>query len=92
MSNYLEVNVVNVVPKFALSLLYYSIDTPGVIARVSNLFKGHPELIVGFNTFLPPGYKIEVQANEQVGQTSFIRVFIYLFIYLLRKPFKLLNT
>ncbi|XP_077299211.1 SIN3 transcription regulator family member A [Arctopsyche grandis] len=42
-----------------------SIDTPGVIARVSNLFKGHPELIVGFNTFLPPGYKIEVQANNQ---------------------------
>lgn len=37
-----------------------SIDTPGVIARVSNLFRGHPELIVGFNTFLPPGYKIEV--------------------------------
>ncbi|XP_015185783.1 PREDICTED: paired amphipathic helix protein Sin3a isoform X2 [Polistes dominula] len=42
-----------------------SIDTPGVITRVSNLFKGHPELIVGFNTFLPPGYKIEVQANEK---------------------------
>lgn len=32
-----------------------SIDTPGVIDRVSTLFKGHPELIVGFNTFLPPG-------------------------------------
>ncbi|XP_072020842.1 paired amphipathic helix protein Sin3a-like [Amphiura filiformis] len=41
-----------------------SIDTPGVINRVSNLFKGHPDLIVGFNTFLPPGYKIEVQAND----------------------------
>jgi len=49
-----------------LILSYSSIDTPGVIARVSNLFKGHPELIVGFNTFLPPGYKIEVQANDQV--------------------------
>ncbi|XP_050358996.1 paired amphipathic helix protein Sin3a isoform X3 [Nymphalis io] len=43
------------------------IDTPGVITRVSNLFKGHPELIVGFNTFLPPGYKIEVQSNGQVS-------------------------
>ena len=43
-----------------------SIDTPGVIARVSQLFRGHPELIVGFNTFLPPGYKIEVQCNEAV--------------------------
>lgn len=44
-----------------------SIDTPGVIQRVSNLFRGHPELIVGFNTFLPPGYKIEMQANDQVN-------------------------
>ena len=52
-------------PKKCLFLVG-SIDTPGVIQRVSNLFKGHPELIVGFNTFLPPGYKIEVQANDQV--------------------------
>ena len=44
-----------------------SIDTPGVISRVSMLFKGHPELIVGFNTFLPPGYKIEVQAAESLS-------------------------
>ena len=35
------------------------IDTPGVIDRVSNLFAGHPNLIQGFNTFLPPGYRIE---------------------------------
>ena len=44
--------------------LFSSIDTPGVISRVSSLFKGHPELIVGFNTFLPPGYKIEVHASN----------------------------
>lgn len=44
-----------------------SIDTPGVIQRVSNLFKGHPELIVGFNTFLPPGYKIEVRCDQGVA-------------------------
>lgn len=36
-----------------------SIDTPGVIERVSTLFRGHPNLIQGFNTFLPPGYRIE---------------------------------
>ena len=47
-----------------------SIDTPGVIARVSRLFKDHPELLVGFNKFLPPGYKIEVQKNEQVGHQN----------------------
>ena len=29
-----------------------SIDTPGVIDRVLNLFFGHRELILGFNTFL----------------------------------------
>jgi paired amphipathic helix protein Sin3a len=43
-----------------------SIDTPGVIQRVSNLFKGHNDLIEGFNTFLPPGYKIEVSHNDVV--------------------------
>jgi paired amphipathic helix protein Sin3a len=36
-----------------------AIDTPGVITRVSTLFNGHPSLIQGFNTFLPPGYRIE---------------------------------
>ncbi|KAG1455937.1 hypothetical protein G6F56_006949 [Rhizopus delemar] len=35
------------------------IDTPGVIERVSNLFKGDSVLISGFNTFLPIGYSIE---------------------------------
>lgn len=47
-----------------------SIDTPGVIQRVSNLFKGHPKLIEGFNTFLPPGYKIEVRENDNEYQVS----------------------
>ncbi|BGP01202.1 hypothetical protein NBRC10513v2_002153 [Rhodotorula toruloides] len=36
-----------------------NIDTPGVIDRVSTLFRDHPSLIQGFNTFLPPGYRIE---------------------------------
>ena len=33
------------------------INTTAVIARVSNLFDGHVDLINGFNTFLPPDYK-----------------------------------
>ncbi|MCJ1395289.1 Transcriptional regulatory protein sin3 [Xylographa bjoerkii] len=41
-----------------------AIDTPGVIERVSTLFNGHPELIQGFNTFLPPGYRIECGTND----------------------------
>ena len=43
-----------------------SIDTQEVINRVSTLFHGHADLIVGFNTFLPPGYKIEV-SDDHVG-------------------------
>ncbi|XP_037821313.1 paired amphipathic helix protein Sin3a isoform X2 [Lucilia sericata] len=42
----------------------HCIDTPGVIQRVSTLFKGHTELIYGFNMFLPPGYKIEIHSDE----------------------------
>lgn len=48
-----------------------SIDTPGVINRVSELFAGHPNLIQGFNTFLPPGYRIECGA---AGDPNTIRV------------------
>lgn len=44
-----------------------SIDTPGVIDRVSTLFRGHPSLIQGFNTFLPPGYRIDCQGSGDAG-------------------------
>ena len=44
--------------------LFNSIDTPGVIQRVSTLFNGHPALIQGFNTFLPPGYRIECGTED----------------------------
>jgi len=40
-----------------------SIDTPGVIRRVIELFADAPDLIFGFNTFLPPGYAIEACRN-----------------------------
>lgn len=41
-----------------------TIDTPGVIERVSTLFRGQPSLIQGFNTFLPPGYRIECSVDQ----------------------------
>jgi paired amphipathic helix protein Sin3a len=44
------------------------VDTPGVIARVSNLFRGYNKLILGFNTFLPEGYKISLADLERVEQ------------------------
>ncbi len=45
------------------------LDTPGVIARVSELFRGHNALILGFNTFLPPGYRIEISQLPPDGTT-----------------------
>ena len=46
-------------------LLYFCrIDTTGVIARVKELFKGHNNLILGFNTFLPKGYEITIIEEE----------------------------
>ncbi|KAF7327545.1 HDAC-interact domain-containing protein [Mycena kentingensis (nom. inval.)] len=42
-----------------------NIDTPGVIKRVSDLFRDHPNLIQGFNTFLPSGYRIECGKDDQ---------------------------
>lgn len=39
------------------------IDTPGVIQRVSHLFQGNKKLVLGFNTFLPEGYKIELPVD-----------------------------
>lgn len=57
------------------SILFYSsslnniyipnsrIDTPGVIQRVSSLFRAHAPLIQGFNTFLPPGFSLEATNN-----------------------------
>ncbi|XAR71204.1 hypothetical protein NMG60_11028366 [Bertholletia excelsa] len=41
------------------------IDTTGVIARVKELFKGHNNLIIGFNTFLPKGYEITLADEEE---------------------------
>ena len=35
-----------------------------MIQRVSSLFNGHPALIQGFNTFLPPGYRIECGSED----------------------------
>jgi len=48
-----------------LQHVFDRIDTPGVIQRVESLFRGNPFLIEGFNTFLPPGYCIEVGSDAQ---------------------------
>ncbi|EFO25910.1 hypothetical protein LOAG_02581 [Loa loa] len=43
-----------------------AIDTPGVIKRVSRLFRGRPNLIVAFNTFLPPGFDVSVDGIKVI--------------------------
>ena len=45
-------------------IFFFRIDTPGVITRVSRLFKGRPSLIIGFNTFLPPGFEVRVNGSR----------------------------
>ena len=50
------------------------IDTPGVIEQVSQLFRGYNKLILGFNTFLPDGYKIEHKLPASSSYySSFVR-------------------
>mmetsp|Transcript_24143 Transcript_24143/g.29248 ORF Transcript_24143/g.29248 Transcript_24143/m.29248 type:complete len:1244 (-) Transcript_24143:506-4237(-) len=41
------------------------IDTADVILRIKELFKGHDALILGFNTFVPRGYEIQLTAEER---------------------------
>ncbi len=45
-----------------------NIDTPGVINRVSSLFRGYNKLVLGFNTFLPEGYKIDLRDIEEMNR------------------------
>lgn len=40
-------------------------DLPDVVARVKVLFKGHNNLILGFNIFLPEGFKIALDDDEE---------------------------
>ncbi|OSX66915.1 hypothetical protein POSPLADRAFT_1037786 [Postia placenta MAD-698-R-SB12] len=42
------------------------IDLPAVIARVSMLFHSNPYLLQRFNTFLPPGYRIDVTVSTMI--------------------------
>ena len=41
------------------------IDTQGVVDLVKTLFKGHKDLLLGFNTFVPSGYEIRVGGPAQ---------------------------
>ena len=42
-----------------------SIDTPGVIQRVAELFHGQSDLVEVLNPLLPPGYHIEISSDPR---------------------------
>ena len=45
-------------------MLIYRIDAPSVIAKVKELFKGHKDLILRFNIFLPNGHEITLEDDQ----------------------------
>ena len=45
-----------------------AIDAPGVVHQMSALIIGQPDLIEGFDTFLPPGYTVRV-VNDGSGRS-----------------------
>ncbi|XP_014228635.1 paired amphipathic helix protein Sin3b-like [Trichogramma pretiosum] len=49
------------------------IDQLGVLRRIGHMFQDHPELIVGFNQVLAPGYNIQVTTNDQGNA---VRIFL----------------
>lgn len=69
-----QLNVYNMFLDIMKEFKAQSIDTTEVIRRVSDLFSGHNDLILGFNTFLPPGYQIKVIEDEATGvlNTGFV--------------------
>ncbi|KAL8230060.1 hypothetical protein R6Q57_014960 [Mikania cordata] len=46
-------------------------DITGVLARVKELFKGHPKLILGFNAFLPKGCEIVLSQEDELEAVEF---------------------
>lgn len=43
----------------------FRIDTTGSVATMKEFFKGHQNLILGFNTFLHKGYEITLPLEEE---------------------------
>ncbi|CAL9232844.1 unnamed protein product [Arabidopsis halleri] len=42
------------------------VDTSGVIARLKDLFKGHGDLLLGFNTYLSKEYQITLLPEDEI--------------------------
>nr|GEZ01018.1 paired amphipathic helix protein Sin3-like 4 [Tanacetum cinerariifolium] len=53
------------------------VDTPSIIARVRRLFEGYPDLILGFNTFLPKEYEITIDEPQAKKPVEFNEAFLF---------------
>nr|GFA27672.1 paired amphipathic helix protein Sin3-like 4 [Tanacetum cinerariifolium] len=53
------------------------VDTPSIIARVRRLFEGYPDLILGFNTFLPKEYEITIDEPQAKKPVEFNEALIF---------------
>ena len=47
-----------------------TITADGVVERVKPMFKGHPDLLTGFNMFLPPSHRIAVDNSPPSPHSS----------------------
>ncbi|KAL0014196.1 hypothetical protein SO802_001265 [Lithocarpus litseifolius] len=65
-------------------------DKVGVIARVKELFKGHNYLIFGFNAFLPKGYEITLDDDDEAAPQKKAIEFLEAisFVYKIKKRFQ----
>ena len=48
----------------------HTVDTPGVIQQVSQLFRGHDALILGFKTFLPEEQRISLEQLKKMNKSE----------------------
>jgi hypothetical protein len=48
-----------------------NLDEPDLVKRVAGLFRMHPMLIEGFNTFLPSGYMIMFETSPGAGESGY---------------------
>lgn len=52
------------------SCFFISLPTAQIVDSISKIFRGQRELVVGFNRFLPPGYRIIYIPDAEVSVLS----------------------
>ena len=61
---------------------FFRMNLPAAMKRIVKLFQGHHDLIVGFECFLPAGYKIKVCPQTiDLKASRFDFFFVYTILY-----------